>query len=93
MFVIRRLPRLYRYILTANTPHPQPSLGKAIRELRSKRGISLRSFAPLAGVTVNTLSLIERGQANPTWETIKGIAAALGVPVSELAKAAERFES
>lgn len=36
--------------------------------------------------------LIERGEANPTWETVKGIAAALGVAVSELAKAAERLE-
>jgi transcriptional regulator with XRE-family HTH domain len=68
-------------------------LGKAIRELRSKQDISLRSFAPLTGITVNTLSLIERGQANPTWETVKQIAAALGVPISTLAKAAERFES
>jgi len=39
------------------------------------------------------LSLIERGEANPTWETVKGIARALGVPVSELAKAAEKLES
>jgi len=67
-------------------------LGKAIRQLRDKRGVSLRSFAPSAGVTVNTLSLIERGQANPTWETVKGIATALGVSVSKLAKVAESFE-
>jgi transcriptional regulator with XRE-family HTH domain len=39
------------------------------------------------------LSLIERGEANPTWETVKGIARALGVPVSELARAAEKLES
>jgi transcriptional regulator with XRE-family HTH domain len=45
-----------------------------------------------AGVAPNTLSLIERGEANPTWETVKGIAAALGVAVSGLAKAAERLE-
>jgi transcriptional regulator with XRE-family HTH domain len=50
-------------------------------------------LAPEAGITLNMLSLIEHGEANPTWETVKGIAAALGVPVSELAKAAERFES
>ncbi len=78
--------------MTTKTPHPQPALGNAIRELRSKKGVSLRSFAPAAGVTVNTLSLIERGQANPTWETVKGIAAALGVSVSKLAKVAESFE-
>ncbi len=78
--------------MTRETPHPQPALGKAIRELREKRGLSLRTFAPKAGVTFNTLSLIERGEANPTWETVKGIAAGLGVPVSALAKAAEKLE-
>jgi hypothetical protein len=36
--------------------------------------------------------LIERGEANPTWHTVKGIAAGLGVPISELAKATERRE-
>lgn len=78
--------------MTRDTPHPQPALGKAIRELREKRGLSLRTFAPKAGVTFNTLSLIERGEANPTWETVKGISAALGVPVSTLAKTAERLD-
>jgi transcriptional regulator with XRE-family HTH domain len=74
------------------TPQPQPALGKAIRELRYKRGASLESLAPEAGITLGTLSLIERGEANPTWGTVRGIARALGVPVSELAKAAETLE-
>jgi transcriptional regulator with XRE-family HTH domain len=74
------------------TPHPQPALGKAIRGLREKRGETLESVGQSAGVAPNTLSLIERGEANPTWGTVKSIAAALGVPVSELAKAAERLE-
>jgi transcriptional regulator with XRE-family HTH domain len=75
------------------TPYPQPALGRAIRELRQQKGASLKSLAPEAGITLNMLSLIERGEANPTWETVRGIAAALGVPISGLAKAAERFES
>lgn len=41
---------------------------------------------------MNTLSLIERGKANPTWETVRGIATALGVSISELAKLAEGYE-
>ena len=85
----------YRYILKSvrQTPHPQPALGKAIRSLREKRGDSLANLGPRAGVAPNTLSLIERGEANPTWHTIKSIASALDVPVSELAKAAEKLES
>lgn len=78
--------------MTRDTPHPQPALGKAIRQLREERETSLRTLAPRASVTFNTLSLIERGEANPTWETVKGIAAALDVSVSELAKLSERLE-
>lgn len=37
--------------------------------------------------------MIERGEGNPTWATLRGIASALGVSVSELAKAAEKLES
>jgi len=76
----------------SRTDQPQPALGKAIRELRHKRGATLEALAPEAGITLGTLSLIERGEANPTWGTVKGIAAALGVSVVELAKVAERFE-
>ena len=35
------------------------------------------------------LSLIERGEGNPSWSTVEGIAAALGVSVAKLAKLAE----
>lgn len=78
--------------MTRETPYPQPALGKAIRELRNKREISLRSFAPKAGLSVNTLSLIERGGANPTWETVRGIAAALDVSIADIAKLSLKFE-
>lgn len=74
------------------TPQPQPELGKAIRALRENQGDSQESLGPKAGITPGTLSLIERGEANPTWGTVRGIAAALGVPVSRLAKAAEKLE-
>lgn len=75
------------------TPQPQPYLGEAIRALRGKHGISQEALAPKAKITPGTLSLIERGEANPTWGTVQGIAAALGVPVSTLAMAAEELEN
>jgi len=74
------------------TPQPQPALGKAIRALRERCELSQEDLAPQAGITPGTLSLIERGEANPTWGTVRGIATALGVQVSELAKAAEKLE-
>ena len=72
---------------------PQPSLGAAIRQLREKHGATQESLAPQAGVTMGTLSLIERGLANPTWGTVRGIAAALDVSIGELAKLSEKFEN
>lgn len=68
---------------------PQPALGKAIRQLRQKRGLTQEDLAHTAGITTGTLSLIERGHANPTWGTIKGIAAALDVSMGELGMLAE----
>ncbi len=43
-------------------------------------------------MTFNTLSLIELGQANPTWETVKGIATALGVSIADIATVSLKFE-
>jgi transcriptional regulator with XRE-family HTH domain len=50
------------------------------------------ALAHRAGIAVPTLSQLERGYANPTWATLRDIAAALGVSMAELAKAAEKFE-
>jgi transcriptional regulator with XRE-family HTH domain len=65
---------------------PQPALGKAIRQLREKRGMTQEALAQDAGVTVGHMSMIERGHSNPTWGTVKGIAEALGVTIAELGK-------
>lgn len=72
---------------------PQPALGKAIRQLRDQRRVSQEALAYEAGVTSGTLSLIERGLSNPTWGTVKGIAAALDVSIADLAKLSLKFES
>jgi DNA-binding XRE family transcriptional regulator len=79
--------------LTRKTPQPQPALGLAIRAARKKTGLSLRSFAPKTGLTASTLSLIERGEANPTWGAVRAVAAALDMPVSRLARQAEKLEN
>jgi len=71
---------------------PQPALGQAIRQLREKRGTTQEDLAHEADITTGTLSLIERGHANPTWGTLKGIAAALGVSMGELGKLADQLD-
>lgn len=71
---------------------PQPTLGKAIRLLREKRGVTQEALAYEAGITTGTLSLIERGQSNPAWGTVKAIAAALDVTMGELGKLADKLD-
>lgn len=71
---------------------PQPALGKAIRQLREKQGTTQEDLAHAADITTGTLSLIERGHANPTWGTVRRIAKALGLSMGELGKHADRFD-
>ena len=71
---------------------PQLALGKAIRQLREKQDMTQEALAQEAGVTVGHMSMIERGHSNPTWATVKGIAKAIGVPMSELARLADALE-
>jgi transcriptional regulator with XRE-family HTH domain len=61
-------------------------LGRALRSLREQRGRSQEALAHDAGVTLRTLQRIERSQANPTWSTVRRIARALGVTLTELAR-------
>lgn len=63
---------------------PQPALGEAVRQLREMRSATQEAVARDAGITTATLSLIERGQANPTWDTLKKLTAALGTSMGEL---------
>jgi transcriptional regulator with XRE-family HTH domain len=74
------------------TPRPQHALGRAIRELRSERGLSQEAVALDANMQPSWLSHIEAGRRNPAWSTVQRIAAALGVRVSDLARRAEEIE-
>ena len=71
---------------------PQPALGKAIRQLREERGMTQEALAHAAGVTVGHLSTIERGHSNPTWATVKALAAALRVSMRGIATRSDTFE-
>ena len=59
-------------------------LGQKIRYLRRREGLSQEEFAARAGISHRKLSDIECGRANPTFETMDLVAAALGVELEEL---------
>ncbi len=56
-------------------------IGKSIKARRKALRVTQQQLAQLADVSVNTLYKIERGQANPTLETLDGIADVLGMEV------------
>jgi transcriptional regulator with XRE-family HTH domain len=66
-------------------------LGCAIRRLRRARGLTIEDLAFAAGLHPTYLSGIERGERNPTWAKLGGLADALGVSVSMIAQAAEQI--
>lgn len=57
----------------------QQEIGNAIRERRKKLGVNQQTLADLAGVAVNTLVAIERGDGNPQLSTLLTILDTLGL--------------
>jgi transcriptional regulator with XRE-family HTH domain len=72
---------------------PDPALAAAVQRLRRGRGITQEAFAFKAGVTIATLSRIERGVTTPAWTTLQDISGALGITLQDLAGAAEREQT
>lgn len=54
-------------------------IGESIKNRRKELGITQPHLAELAGVSTNSLYKIERGQANPTLETLLQLAEVLGM--------------
>jgi len=54
-------------------------IGKSIKERRKTLRVTQPQLAEIAGISVNTLYKIERGQANPTLNTLTKIANTLGM--------------
>ena len=57
-------------------------LGRAIKERRNTLKITQPHVADLAGISLNTLYKIERGQANPTIEVLEKLLDVLGLQIS-----------
>lgn len=63
------------------------NLANNIKRLREAKGLSQEKLARLADVANNTLIKMESGEnINPTLDTLKKVAKALGVSVDDLIK-------
>lgn len=58
-----------------------PPFGPILIRERNRVGIRQQDLAELVGMHTSTVSRLEQGQAEPTWETVARIAACLGVPL------------
>lgn len=58
------------------------SVGEKLRTLRTERDLSQRALAQLAGISPNSVSLIERNEISPSVATLQNLATALRVRVS-----------
>lgn len=60
------------------------NFGKRLQELRVEADITQEVLADEVGLTIESISNIERGIHGPTFENLEKIAIALNVPVKEL---------
>jgi len=61
-------------------------LGKNLKELRQKQGLSQGDIARFLGADRSYISNIESGRMNPTLSTLEKLAKSLGVKLDELLK-------
>ena len=59
-------------------------LGRTIRILRETRGMKLAKLASETGLSNPYLSLVERGERQPSLDSLRKISAKLGVPSEAL---------
>lgn len=69
------------------------ALGQALRDLRAERGMAQMELALDSGLDRTYVGGIERGERNPSYTSLRRIAAVLEVPVSEWLRRAEALET
>ena len=70
---------------TSLTPIQARKLGQLLRQHREKRGLGVRGLEAASGVNVSSIVSLERGDIlAPQPDTLKALAAAMDMPVSDL---------
>lgn len=66
-----------------DSPRRSQLLGQRLKLLRANRGLTIAELAARAGVSGGLISQIERGNSNPSMNTLEKLRAALGANVWE----------
>ena len=67
-------------------------IGEIIREIRNKKGISLRRLAEIVNVSNVNILYIEKGKINTSLPILKGIAKALNYNIDKLLALADMID-
>lgn len=57
-------------------------IGTIIKERRKEFGITQRTLAEMAEVNINTLTQMERGEGNPTVQTLEKVLTIIGMTLT-----------
>lgn len=69
--------------------HLKAAIGREVRSIRARYGISATELAAAAGISLGMLSRVENGTISPSLDTLQALSSALGVTPGALLR---RFE-
>jgi len=70
-----------RRTLVSRLMQSQPSVADAARWIRESLGLNQREFAKLVGLSTPQIARLERGEANPTLETLLAVGKPYGLGI------------
>jgi len=71
-------------------PTAHACLGRAVRDLRARCGLSQRQLAPRCGVHPSYVQAIERGRVDPTFHMLLRLGRGMGVEMPALMERYQR---
>lgn len=77
------------FLMVSAPAQPDMDLAHTLRRLRTEGGLTQEDLAHRSGLTVAALARIERGQANPTWTTVRRLADGLETTLKTIAAGVE----
>lgn len=75
------------------SPSAQSALGRAVAERRAELGLTQEQLALRADLHQRWISNVENGHRNPSYSSLRRLAAGLDLSTAELIALAERIES
>ncbi|WP_331351771.1 helix-turn-helix transcriptional regulator [Cellvibrio sp. UBA7671] len=70
--------------MTPESTSLKKQFGKRLQQVRSSRGLTQEELAEKVGLTIESISNIERGIHGPSFDNLEKITTALNVPAKSL---------